>query len=75
MENKFDIIVFNDEDVSLEVTFDRENDTVWLAQNEMAILFEVDRTRIVRHIANIYNDGELDEISTSVKKSTGSFRR
>ena len=44
MENKFDIIVFNDEDICLEVNFDKEHDTAWLTQNEMAILFGVDRT-------------------------------
>lgn len=69
MENKFDIIVFNDEDICLEVNFDKEHDTVWLTQNEMAILFGVDRTRIVRHIANIYRDGELDELSTSAENA------
>ena len=30
----------------------------------MAKLFNVDRTRITRHINNIYKDGELDEKST-----------
>ena len=69
MENKFDIIVFNDEDICLEVNFDKEHDTAWLTQNEMAILFGVDRTRIVRHIANIYRDGELDELSTSAENA------
>ena len=39
MENKFDIIVFNDENTSLEVNFDKENDTVWLSQKQMADLF------------------------------------
>ena len=69
MNKKFDVIVFNDENVSLEVNFDKDNDTVWLSQNEMATLFGVDRTRIVRHISNIYKDGELDEMSTSAENA------
>lgn len=69
MNKKFDIIVFNDEDICLEVNFDKEHDTVWLTKNEMAILFGVDRTRIVRHIANIYKEGELNEISTSAENA------
>ena len=69
MEKQFDVILFNDEDISLEVNFDKRNDTVWLSQNKMAILFGVDRTRIVRHIANIYRDGELDELSTSAENA------
>ena len=44
MENKFDIIVFNDEDICLKVNFDKEHETAWLTQNEMAILIGVDRT-------------------------------
>ena len=69
MGNKFDIIVFNDEDICLEVNFDKEHDTAWLTQNEMAILFGVDRTWIVIHIANIYRDGELDELLTSAENA------
>ena len=34
-------------------------ETVWLTQEQMALLFNVDRTRIVRHINNIYSDNEL----------------
>ena len=33
--------------------------TVWLTQNDMAILFEVDRTRITRHVNNILKKNEL----------------
>jgi len=73
MNKKYDVIVFNDDEICLEVNFDKENDTVWLSQNEMAILFGVDRSRIVRHIANIYIDGELDENSTSAENALVRF--
>ena len=73
MNKKYDVIVFNDDEICLEVNFDKENDTVWLSQNEMAILFGVDRSRIVRHIANIYKDGELDESSTSAENALVRF--
>ena len=53
----------------MEVNFDKEHDTAWLTQNEMAILFGVDRTWIVIHIANIYRDGELEELSTSAENA------
>ena len=53
------------ESVRLDVRVN--NDTVWLTQNQMGILFGVDRTVIVRHIGNIYKSGELLEESTCAK--------
>ena len=52
----------------LDVRADSENETVWLTQEEMALLFDVDRTRITRHINNIIKDSELDEKS-NVRKT------
>ena len=69
MLNKYDLVVFNDEEVSLEVKIDQENDTVWLNQQQMADLFVVDRTTITRHINNIYKSGELSENSTCAKNA------
>ena len=51
--------------IKLDVRIDA--DTVWLTQAQMSMLFNVDRTVIVKHIANIYKTCELDEISTCVK--------
>ena len=42
-----------------------QNNTVWLTQKLIAALFEVDRTVITKHLANIYQDGELDKEATS----------
>ena len=60
----YEIVKFIDNEFEIDVRTDRDNDTVWLKQDEMALLFDVDRTRIVRHISNIYSDGELDLFST-----------
>ena len=73
MNSNFEIKVFNNGSVSVEVNFDKENNTVWLTQMEMAILFDVDRTRITRHINNIYSDGELDEASTCAENALVRF--
>ncbi len=51
--------------IKLDVRIDA--DTVWLTQAQMSMLFNVDRTVIVKHIANIYKTCELDGISTCVK--------
>ena len=67
-DKKFDLVRFTDNDFELDVRADSENETVWLTQDEMALLFDVDRTRITRHINNIIKDGELDEKS-NVRKT------
>ena len=41
--------------------------TVWLSSEQMALLFERDRTVIQRHIRNIYSEGELIRDTTSAK--------
>ena len=61
-ENKIEI--YRSADGKVELNVKLEKDTVWLTQNQMAELFGVDRTSIVRHIRNIYKVEELDEIST-----------
>ena len=63
------MITFSEDELSLDVRFDPEDETVWLTQAEMAELFGVDRTRIVRHLSNIYQDGELDPDSTCAENA------
>ena len=65
----YEIVKFIDNEFEIDVRTDRENDTVWLTQDEIALLFNVDRTRIVRHISNIYSDGELDLFSTCAENA------
>lgn len=55
-----DIIIFEDNELKLEVNFDKENDTVWLSLNQIAELFIRNKSVISRHIKNILNTGELD---------------
>lgn len=62
MDEKNQIIIFENNNVKLNVNM--KDETVWLTQSQMAELFNKDRTVIVRHINNIYNDGELDKKST-----------
>ena len=67
--SNYKIVKFIDNEFEIDVRTDRDNDTVWLTQDEMALLFDVDRTRIVRHISNIYSDGELDLFSTCAENA------
>lgn len=54
-----------------EIVFDvdKDNETIWATQDQIAQLFNVDRTVIVRHIRNIYRDGELSEAATCAKNA------
>ena len=72
-KEKYELIKFIDGNFSLDVKVSPNEDTVWLTQEEMASLFEVDRSRIVRHINNIYNDGELDLVLTCAENAQVQF--
>jgi len=47
-----------------EIQVKLDNDTVWMDAHLIALLFEVNRPNIVKHIQNIYTSGELEEKST-----------
>lgn len=59
MENQVEIYKSPDNKIELQVNL--ENETVWLSQKEMAILFDRNRVAITQHIGNIFKEGELDE--------------
>ena len=63
------IEIYRSQDGSVQLNVKLENETVWLTQSQMAELFEVDRTSIVRHIRNIYKSEELEESSTCAKNA------
>ncbi len=49
-------------DEAIEIRYEDEN--VWLTQKKMAELYAVDVRTINEHIGNIYDDGELEKLST-----------
>lgn len=66
---KYNLVVFNDEDLELEVKVDKDNETVWLNLDEIAILFDRDKSVISRHIKNILNE-ELEKEEVIAKFAT-----
>ena len=68
--DKFDLVRFTDNDFELDVRTDSENETVWLTQDEIALLFGSSRSTITYHINNIFTSEELDK-NTSVEKIDG----
>ena len=62
MQQTGEIILYQpDESVQLEVRLEEE--TVWLTQAQMSLLFETSRNNITLHIGNIFKEGELIEDS------------
>ncbi|MDD7150883.1 MAG: virulence protein RhuM/Fic/DOC family protein [Clostridium sp.] len=59
---KNEIVLFENQDVKLDVNM--KDETVWLSQQQMALLFNSSRTNIIEHINNIYSEEELDKVST-----------
>lgn len=70
-EKKNEIILFENQGVKLEVNL--KDETVWLTQAQMEMLFDVKHATISEHINNIFKEGELDkETSVGISdKSTG----
>lgn len=59
-----EILIYQTDDGQTNIEVKIEDDTVWLTQQQMAELFQTSRTNVVEHIKHIYEEGELDEIST-----------
>ena len=61
---KFKFVKFTDNNFEIDVRTDVDNETVWLSQKEMALLFEVSTDNIGLHIKNILRENELDNSTT-----------
>lgn len=59
MENEIVIFRTDDETINVEVRF--EDETAWLTQDQMSVLFSKSKSTINEHIKNVFKEGELDE--------------
>ncbi|MEO9256908.1 MAG: virulence RhuM family protein [Crocinitomicaceae bacterium] len=62
-----EFIIFKTEDEKISVDVRLNEQDVWLTQDQLALLFGVERPGITQHIKNIFSEGELQEISVSKK--------
>ena len=62
MEAKLFFIILK---VELEIKLDHQEQTIWLTQNQMAELFDIQSNTVTEHLKGIYSDNELDESSTT----------
>ncbi len=65
-----EIVMYTTEDgvTKVEATFD--GDTVWLSLDQMAELFQRDKSTVSRHIKNVFSEGELQMASTVANFAT-----
>ena len=68
-EKSYELIKFEDGDFSLDVKVSPTEDTVWLSLDDMALLFDRDRSVIGKHIRKIYFQDELTESTTWAKNA------
>lgn len=69
-QSKGNIIIYQTDDGLTKVDVKFENETVWLTQEQMAELFQRDKSVISRHIKNIFEEGELLQEAVVAKFAT-----
>jgi hypothetical protein len=56
-----EIVIYQNQDGNIKIDVRLEDETVWLSQEQMALLFGKARSTITEHILNVFKEGELDE--------------
>ncbi len=70
LNNNGNIIIYQTADGLTKIDVKVENDTVWLSLEQMAELFQRNKSTISRHIKNIFEEGELNREVVVVKYAT-----
>ena len=63
-DNKGQILLYQTPDGESRIEVRLEGETVWLSLDQMAELFQRNKSTISRHIKNVYEEGELNADST-----------
>ena len=70
MDNKGEILIYKTEDGLTKIDVKLEDETVWLSLDQMAELFQRDKSTVSRHIKNIFKEGELVQSSVVANFAT-----
>ncbi len=65
MKNDIKFLIFNEQMQGRSVEVRIQDETIWLSQKSMSLLFETSTDNIGLHLKNVYADGELFEDSTA----------
>ena len=69
-EPKYQLMKFIDNEFELEITVSPKEETIWLILDQLSVLFGRDKSVISRHIKKIFDEQELNEMSTIAKNAT-----
>jgi hypothetical protein len=75
MEQNSEIIIYTDSQGTTTLQVQLEDETVWLTQDQMAMLFGKAKSTINEHIKNIYAEGELEESQPSKNFGISEFQQ
>lgn len=70
-----DILIYQNPDGNINIDVRLQEETVWLTQEQMALLFGKAKSTINEHIQNIYQEGELDKEGTLQKFGNSEFQQ
>lgn len=62
-----EILLYTTPNGNVKVEIYLQNETIWLTQQRIADLFGVERSVVTKHLRNIFQSGELQEVSVSAK--------
>lgn len=66
--------IYESDNGAMVFRLDEDRETFWATQAEMAELFQVDQSVVSKHIANVFAEGELDELSNMQKMHNTRFK-
>ncbi|MBU4134544.1 cell filamentation protein Fic, partial [bacterium] len=75
MEQKSEILIYTAPDGTARLQVQLKNETVWLTQYQMAMLFGKAKSTINEHIKNVYAEKELEEKQTLKKFGNSEFQQ
>ena len=64
------LLIYQSPDGAIKIDVRLEDETVWLTLNQMAELFQIDKSGVSRHLKNIFESGELARDSVVAKIAT-----
>jgi len=65
-----ELVLYKSKDGSIKMDVQLERETLWLSLNQLAELFDRDKSVVSRHLRNIYKEGELSKRATVAKNAT-----
>ena len=74
-QNGSNLLIYQNQEGKIHIDVHLENETVWLTQDQMAMLFGKSKSTINEHIQNIYLEGELEKKGTLQKFGNSEFQQ